>query len=72
VWEAVLAAQQAEAAEAALPVVIPEQVIALVSQRQDARSAANWSMADHLRQKVQELGWTVTDTPDGPVVQPRI
>jgi len=69
VWEKVTAAHQVESTMAAQPIEVPEQVMALVSQRQDARTASNWSKADILRQKVQELGWSVIDTPEGPVVQ---
>jgi hypothetical protein len=46
------------------------QVMQLLKAREAARSCANWSEADQLRTQVEELGWTIQDTPDGPQLEP--
>ena len=43
----------------------PEEVIALVEQRADARANKNWAESDTLRDKISSLGWTVQDSKDG-------
>ena len=46
-------------------VAIPAEVLALVEQRQAARTAKNWAESDRLRDAIAELGWIVKDTKDG-------
>ena len=46
----------------------PKAVQNLVEERQAARTAQNWAMADELRDRIADLGWRVQDTPDGPQV----
>lgn len=48
----------------------PENVLALVAQRQAARARKNWREADRLRDEIAALGWRVLDTPDGPRLEP--
>jgi cyanophycinase-like exopeptidase len=62
VWEMVAAADEPEE-EAA-----PEEVHALVEQRQKARDEKNWAESDRLRDEIAELGWIVQDTPEGPML----
>ncbi len=69
VWDQVHTAYQAKQTRTGQPVEIPGRVQDLVTQRQKARSAADWRMADQLRVEIQELGWRVTDTPHGPLIQ---
>ena len=47
---------------------IPGEVMLFVKQRQDARTTRNWAEADALRDKIQQAGYKVKDTPEGPVV----
>ncbi len=42
------------------------EVLALVDQRQQARSNKQWAESDRLREQISALGWTVQDTKDGP------
>ncbi len=49
-------------AEASVP---GPDVLALVQERQRARSSSNWSESDRLRERIAALGWTVQDTTDG-------
>ena len=47
----------------------PPDVLALVEQREAARSQRDWAQADSLRQQAAALGWQIRDTPAGPVVE---
>jgi len=59
VWEMVTAAGQPEDNQP------PQQVQALVDQRQAARADKNWSESDRLRDEIASFGWQVQDTPEG-------
>jgi cysteinyl-tRNA synthetase len=48
-------------------VELAEKVESLLAQRSEARSAKDWETADVIRDQLNELGVTVTDTADGPV-----
>jgi len=45
---------------------IPEAIISLVQQRQQARQEKRWKDADALRERVSEAGYEIEDTPQGP------
>lgn len=47
---------------------IPDEVLQLVQERQDARRAKNFSRADEIRDILKEKGFAVEDTPQGPKV----
>lgn len=44
---------------------IPAEVTDLVAQRAEAKKAKNWALADEIRNKITELGYTVEDTAQG-------
>ncbi len=44
---------------------IPEEVLKLVKEREEARSKKNFTKSDELRKKINELGYEVKDTSDG-------
>jgi cysteinyl-tRNA synthetase len=44
---------------------IPQEVLALVERRAQARAAKDWKLSDSLRDQIQALGWTVKDSKDG-------
>jgi cysteinyl-tRNA synthetase len=44
----------------------PDELWALVEQRQAARAAKDWAEADRLRDELRAAGWEVRDGPDGP------
>jgi cysteinyl-tRNA synthetase len=48
---------------------IPDEVLALASEREAARRARDYSAADALRERIEAAGFRVTDTPDGPRVE---
>lgn len=48
----------------------PSEVLRLVEERQDARLRKDWPASDSLRQRIQELGWLVKDTPEGVRLEP--
>jgi cysteinyl-tRNA synthetase len=50
---------------------IPEPVLDLVRQRQEARREKRWAEADALRQEIIAAGFEVEDTPQGPKVKTR-
>jgi len=47
---------------------IPAAVKKLLADRQAARAAKNWKLADDLRKKIEAQGFTVKDTSEGPKV----
>jgi cysteinyl-tRNA synthetase len=49
--------------------VIPEGILALVEQRQEARREKRWKDADALRDQVVQSGYEIEDTPQGPRVK---
>jgi hypothetical protein len=52
---------------------VPENVVQLAEQRIQARLHNDWDLSDALRQKIELLGWTISDTPEGQKIvgQPR-
>jgi hypothetical protein len=48
---------------------VPEVVMSLVRDRDDARAQHDWAAADSLREALSALGWEVEDTPQGPRVK---
>jgi hypothetical protein len=73
VWRAAVAAQrrleeqrQPKPLAAEAP---PPEVLALVDERQAARSRKDWAASDVLRKQIAEQGWQVLDTPEGPRVE---
>ncbi|MCB1256374.1 MAG: cysteine--tRNA ligase [Microthrixaceae bacterium] len=51
-------------------VEVPEAVTSLASQRDEARANKDWALADQLRDEITAAGWSVEDSPDGPVLRP--
>lgn len=49
---------------------IADDIKQLISQREAARLSKDWKQADILRQHIEEAGYTLKDTNDGPVVAP--
>lgn len=47
---------------------IPEEITALVQERQEARKAKNFARADEIRDILREKGLAVEDTPQGPKI----
>ena len=45
---------------------IPAEVTALVEERAAAKKAKDWGRADTIRAQLTEMGWSVTDTAQGP------
>jgi cysteinyl-tRNA synthetase len=45
---------------------IPEQIIALATEREQARQDKNWQRADELRDEIEKSGYSVEDTSEGP------
>jgi cyanophycinase-like exopeptidase len=66
VWEDVLRKRASRDAEAEPP---PE-VLELVRERERIRNVGKYLEADALREKIESLGWTLMDTPQGTVVKP--
>lgn len=52
-------------------IVVPDEIRALLQQRQQARSEKRWQDADALRDQIAAAGYEVRDTPQGPRVQAR-
>lgn len=67
-WDPVLGLRLKHAARELVDV--PAEVQELVDRREAARKERDWDRADELREQIEELGWSVSDTADGPVVEP--
>jgi cysteinyl-tRNA synthetase len=50
---------------------VPEAIMLLVQQRQQARAEKRWQDADALRQQLQAVGYEIDDTPQGPRLRPQ-
>lgn len=48
----------------------PPEVLQLLDERNAARQRADWDAADVIRGQIEQLGWQVEDTPQGPCLQP--
>ncbi len=48
----------------------PSEVEELVERRKAARAEEDWATADRLRDRIEDLGWQVEDTPSGPELHP--
>jgi cysteinyl-tRNA synthetase len=53
------------------PVDVPATVQARLDRRASARSARDYATSDVIRDELRELGWDVTDGPDGQTVTER-
>jgi cysteinyl-tRNA synthetase len=49
---------------------VPDDVLALAAQRDEARAAKDWGRADQLRDEIQSGGYVVEDTAEGTQVRP--
>ena len=59
-------------AKAAPAVVdVPMDVQAMVDEREAARKAKDWKKSDELRVQIEGSGFSLKDTPEGPVLGPR-
>ena len=59
----------ASVAEAGGPGV-PDEVMALLRDREEARAARDFARADEVRDRILTLGWELRDTAEGPQVYP--
>lgn len=48
---------------------IPQEILDMAAERQQARGAKQWQRADELRDEIQKRGFVLEDTPQGPVVK---
>jgi hypothetical protein len=48
----------------------PDEVLELMAERERAREARDFGAADDLRSRIRDAGFEVTDTPDGPRLEP--
>jgi cysteinyl-tRNA synthetase len=51
---------------------IPDDVAALMAERDAARKAKNWAESDNLRNKIESMGYTVGDSPTGTTVKKKL
>ena len=49
--------------------VIPDEILALAEQRQQARAEKRWQDADGLRDQITAAGYVIADTPQGPQIR---
>jgi hypothetical protein len=68
VWQQVLSADRESRQD--LHAEPSPEVLALVEEREAARTERDWSSSDELRERIAALGWQVRDTPSGPELVP--
>ncbi len=49
--------------------VVPDEIAALIRQRQQAHAEKQWGDADTLRDQIAAAGYEIEDTPQGPRVK---
>jgi cysteinyl-tRNA synthetase len=49
--------------------VVPDEILALVDERQKARTEKRWKDADALREQMRRAGYEIEDTPKGPKIK---
>ena len=50
---------------------LPQEIAQIVADREQARQEKNWATADRLRDELHVEGYTIEDTPEGPIVSRR-
>jgi cysteinyl-tRNA synthetase len=48
---------------------IPENIQKLAQERQEAKKNKDFSRADAIRKEVENAGYTITDSKDGPIIE---
>jgi cysteinyl-tRNA synthetase len=48
------------------PRELPEEIVSLINEREEARKARDWAKSDSMRERLRELGVEIMDTPEGP------
>jgi hypothetical protein len=66
VWTRIEQAQT-QARQMSIP---PWEALRLMEEREAARAGRDWAKADALREQVAQLGWRITDTRQGPRLEP--
>jgi cysteinyl-tRNA synthetase len=51
--------------------IIPDEIVQLAHQRQNARLERRWAEADAIRAQVTQAGFEIEDTPEGPRIKTR-
>jgi cysteinyl-tRNA synthetase len=51
---------------------VPDDVSALVAERDEARLRKDFARSDEIRSRLVEMGWEVMDTADGTKVRPLV
>ena len=41
----------------------------LLQKRKEARDSKDWDLADHIRHEIDQLGYVVEDTAEGPIIK---
>jgi cysteinyl-tRNA synthetase len=50
-------------------ITIPKKISDLVKQREKARKSKDWKTSDKIRNEIKKLGYSISDTPQGPVIK---
>ena len=48
---------------------LPEEITSLLAKRDEARQSKDWEAADRLRDEINELGFSIEDSKDGPIIK---
>jgi cysteinyl-tRNA synthetase len=47
---------------------IPEEITKLATEREEAKQQKDYAKADQLRSQIEQAGYTISDTPQGPKI----
>jgi cysteinyl-tRNA synthetase len=50
---------------------VPEHIIKIAEAREVARKNKDWRLSDQIREQLEEAGWKISDTVQGPLVTKR-
>ena len=51
--------------------MIPDDVLSLIEEREIARKNNDWAKSDNIRYKINKKGWIIKDTSNGPKITPK-
>ncbi|MDD5146588.1 MAG: class I tRNA ligase family protein, partial [Candidatus Pacebacteria bacterium] len=48
---------------------VPAEILKLAQEREKYRKSKDWAKSDEIRKKIENKGWQIEDTPNGPIIR---